>query len=185
MMPVSLRFLLAEVPSQVALLGPPSQYRIPNQVAAEYTHAHSWKTCCGFRDALFCRLWVFLFILTSDPWHQQGNFLHTTAAQWMFSLSFQNKTKQSLLFYLSFLKFYNNRKKVVDSINIKTIFKWYNLEKEAPPTSFFALDTQPSSFWSQSATRTRCSVTVRWAPAHLVFRWHSDIHYPSYIYTWN
>lgn len=41
MMPVSLCFLLAEVPSRAALLGPPSQYKMPNQVAAEYTHTHT------------------------------------------------------------------------------------------------------------------------------------------------
>ncbi len=66
--------------------------------SAAVAHLLQCSMCCVFRDGLLHTLVVtsgylsfgaFLLSLTSPPiliWHQQGIFVHTTAAHWIFSL---------------------------------------------------------------------------------------------------
>ncbi len=71
--------------------------------SAAVAHLLQGSTCCAFRDGILYTLVVMsgylssccLSIisnqsahspLTSDLWHQQGIFVHTTAAHWIFSL---------------------------------------------------------------------------------------------------
>ncbi len=74
------------------------QERHPVWSSAAVAHLLQGSMCCAFRDGILRTLVVtsgylitvaFLSSLTSLPiilWHQQGIFVHTTAAHWIFSL---------------------------------------------------------------------------------------------------
>ncbi len=78
------------------------QERHPVWYSAAVTHLLQGSTCCAFRDGTLHTLVVTSGYLSycclsiisnqsappfsSDLWHQQGIFVHTTAAHWIFSL---------------------------------------------------------------------------------------------------
>ncbi len=75
-----------------------SNFGEPVLISAAVAHLLQGSTCCAFRDVIlhtlvvtsgylsYCCLSIISNSLSILLWHQQGIFIHTTAAHWIFSI---------------------------------------------------------------------------------------------------